>query len=150
MTWSVTPVGIGMTLCNRAAYLTEAVESLLAQSYGEFKLVLVDDGSTDETENLARAFEQRDPRVKYVRCAERWGMVAAWRAAFEQATAEGASYFAWASDHDRWHPRWLQTLVNTLEQYPRCRARVPADTAHRSVRCAAGEAGAPVRNVRRC
>ena len=118
MTWSATPVGIGMTLRNRAAYLTEAVESLLAQSYGEFKLVLVDDGSTDETENLARAFEQRDPRVKYVRCAERRGMVAAWRAAFEQASAGGAGYFAWASDHDRWHPRWLQTLVNTLERYP--------------------------------
>ncbi len=118
MTWSATPVGIGMTLCNRAAYLNEAVESFLAQSYREFKLVLVDEGSTDETEGLARGFEQRDPRVKYVRFAERRGMVAAWRMAFEQASAEGASYFAWASDHDRWHPRWLQTLVDTLEQYP--------------------------------
>jgi len=118
MTRAAAPVGIGMTLCNRAAYLNEAVESLLAQSYAEFNLVLVDDGSTDETESLALAFEQRDPRVRYVRCAERRGMVAAWRMAFEQATAHGARYFAWASDHDRWHPRWLQTLVDTLEQYP--------------------------------
>ena len=113
-----TPVGIGMTLCNRAAYLNEAVESLLAQSHREFTLVLVDDGSTDETERLARAFEQRDPRVQYVRCAERRGMVAAWRTAFEQASPEGVRYFAWASDHDRWHPRWLQTLLETLEEHP--------------------------------
>lgn len=113
-----TPVGIGMTLCNRAAYLNEAVESLLTQSYREFTLVLVDDGSTDETERLARAFEQRDPRVQYVRCAERRGMVAAWRTAFEQASPEGVRYFAWASDHDRWHPRWLQTLLETLEEHP--------------------------------
>ncbi|MGH7555147.1 MAG: glycosyltransferase, partial [Longimicrobiales bacterium] len=49
---------------------------------------------------------------------ERRGMVAAWRSAFEQATARGARYFAWASDHDRWHPRWLETLVGTLQQYP--------------------------------
>jgi len=118
MTRPATPVGIGMTLHNRAAYLNEAVESLLAQSYREFKLVLVDDGSTDETEGLARTFEQRDPRVQYVRFVERRGMVAAWRAAFEHASADGSSYFAWASDHDRWHPQWLQTLVDTLEQYP--------------------------------
>ena len=111
-------VGIGMTLRNRAEYLTEAIDSLLAQSYTRFELVLVDDGSTDETEAIARAYEQRDPRVRYIRFAERRGMVAAWRSAFEQASAGGASYVAWGSDHDRWHPRWLETLVGTLELYP--------------------------------
>ena len=111
-------VGIGVTLRNRAEYMTEAIDSLLAQSYRHFELVLVDDGSTDGTEAIARAYEQRDPRVRYIRFAERRGMVAAWRSAFEQASAGGASYFAWGSDHDRWHPRWLETLVGTLEQYP--------------------------------
>jgi len=111
-------VGIGMTLRNRAEYLTEAIDSLLAQSYRQFELVMIDDGSTDGTEAIARAYEQRDPRVRYVRFPDRRGMVAAWRSAFEQATAHGARYFAWASDHDRWHPRWLETLVGTLQQYP--------------------------------
>jgi hypothetical protein len=111
-------VGIGMTLRNRDGYLTEAIDSLLAQSYRNFELVMIDDGSTDGTEAIARAYEQRDPRVRYVRFPDRRGMVAAWRSAFEQATARGARYFAWASDHDRWHPRWLETLVATLQQYP--------------------------------
>jgi hypothetical protein len=111
-------VGIGMTLRNRAEYLTQAIDSLLAQSYRHFELVMIDDGSTDGTEGIARACEQRDSRVRYVRFEERRGMVAAWRSAFEQATAHGAPYFAWASDHDRWHPRWLETLVGTLQQYP--------------------------------
>jgi hypothetical protein len=111
-------VGIGMTLRNRAEYLTQAIDSLLAQSYRHFELVMIDDGSTDGTEAIARAYEQRDPRVRYVRFLERRGMVAAWRSAFEQVTARGARYFAWASDHDRWHPRWLETLVGTLQQYP--------------------------------
>ena len=111
-------VGIGMTLRNRAEYLTEAIDSLLAQSYTRFELVLVDDGSTDGTEAIARAYEQRDPHVRYIRFAGRRGMVAAWRSAFEQASAGGASYVAWGSDHDRWHPRWLETLVGTLERYP--------------------------------
>ena len=118
MTGRAALVGIGMTLHNRAAYLPEAVESLLAQSYADFTLVLVDDGSTDDSESLARRFVERDARVRYVRLPQRRGMVAAWREAFAQATAGGATYFAWASDHDRWHPRWLETLVATLEQHP--------------------------------
>ena len=45
-------------------------------------------------------------------------MIAAWRAAFEGATSEGAAYFAWASDHDRWHSEWLRTLVRELDGNP--------------------------------
>lgn len=111
-------VGIGMTLHNRAAYLPDAIESLLAQSFGDFTLALVDDGSTDESERLGRRYSERDTRIRYVRLPERQGMVAAWREAFTHATSEGATYFAWASDHDRWHPRWLETLVATLDRHP--------------------------------
>ncbi len=109
---------IGVALHNRASHLSEALDSLLGQSFEHFALVLVDDGSTDGTEALALAYERRDPRIRYVRHAERRGMVATWRAAFEGATAIGATYFAWGSDHDRWHPNWLSTLVATLEGHP--------------------------------
>jgi glycosyltransferase involved in cell wall biosynthesis len=112
-------VGIGMTLFNRASYLPEAIESLLAQSYSNFVLVLVDDGSTDDTERVAGQYVARDPRVRYVRLAPRHGMIAAWRRAFEEATRGGVEYFAWASDHDRWHPQWLERLVDTLDGHPK-------------------------------
>jgi hypothetical protein len=111
-------VGIGVTLHNRAAYLREALDSLLAQSYPHFRLVLVDDGSDDATGTIAREYEGRDRRVRYVRCDERRGMIAAWRSAFELATADPVDYFAWASDHDRWDRRWLETLVEELERHP--------------------------------
>ena len=111
-------VGIGVTLHNRATYLCEALDSLLAQSYPHFRLFLVDDGSTDGTEGIARAYARRDRRISYVRFEERRGMIAAWRAAFEGATSDGAEYFAWASDHDRWHSEWLATLVRELDSDP--------------------------------
>lgn len=109
-------VGLGATLYNRAAYLKEALDSLLAQTYPGFRLVLVDDASTGETESIAREYTARDPRVTYIRHEERQGMTASWRHAFEAATEESSiRYFAWASDHDRWDPRWLECLVNELE-----------------------------------
>jgi hypothetical protein len=110
-------VGLGMTLHNRAEYLPEAIESLLHQTFTDFLLVLVDDGSTDDTERVARQYE-RDPRVRYVKLPRRSGMIAAWRRAFELATQSGASYFAWTSDHDRWAPTWLETLVHALDREP--------------------------------
>ena len=126
-------VGIGVTLRNRASYAREAIDSLLVQTYRNFTLMLVDDASTDETETIARSYEQRDARVRYIRFAERQGMVAAWRTAFELASRDGAPYFAWGSDHDRWDPCWLQTLVQTLDEhrdvvlaYPRTQRIDPA------------------------
>jgi len=115
---AATQVGIGMTLHNRATYLKEAIDSLLTQSYPNFTLVLVDDGSTDDTEAIARSYERADRRVEYVRLPERRGMVSAWRTAFERTSAKGVRYFAWASDHDRWHPRWLETLLQVLDARP--------------------------------
>ena len=109
-------VGIGATLFNRADYLPEALDSLLAQTFGAFQLVLVDDGSSDRTETIARGYAARDPRVRYIRHERRQGMTASWRHAFEEATANPAiRYFAWASDHDRWAPGWLEALIAEME-----------------------------------
>jgi glycosyltransferase involved in cell wall biosynthesis len=113
-------VVLGMTLYNKASHLSEALDSLLAQTYGDFRLVLLDDGSVDDTEAIARAYATRDPRVSYVRHATRQAMVATWREVAEMAfdACPSARYFAWVSDHDRWHPRWLDRLLGEIEAYP--------------------------------
>ncbi len=110
-------VAIGMTLYNNARHLREAVDSLLAQTYSDFHLILLDDASTDETEVVAREYERRDSRVKYFRHASRCAMVATWRDVVAIAVREcpSAQYFAWASDHDRWHPEWLERLIAELD-----------------------------------
>jgi glycosyltransferase involved in cell wall biosynthesis len=113
-------VVLGMTLYNNAGHLPEAIESLLAQTYDDFVLVLLDDASGDETESVARAAAARDARVRYFRHDTRKAMVATWREVVEIAIAEcpSAEYFAWVSDHDRWHPRWLDRLLAELEADP--------------------------------
>jgi glycosyltransferase involved in cell wall biosynthesis len=113
-------VVLGMTLYNNARHLRESLDSLLAQTYPGFSLLLLDDASGDETEAIAREYAARDPRVHYVRHLERRAMIATWREVAEMAMARhpSASMFAWVSDHDRWHPQWLERLVSALDSDP--------------------------------
>ena len=110
-------VVLGMTLYNNARHLREAMDSLLAQTFGDFRLVLLDDASADETESIAREYVAKDSRVTYYRHASRQAMIATWREVAELAMRDvpSATYFAWVSDHDRWHPRWLERMVAELD-----------------------------------
>ena len=57
-----------MAAYNEESFLAEAVESVLAQSFDDFELIITDDGSTDATPELAQAFAERDPqRVRVIR-----------------------------------------------------------------------------------
>jgi glycosyltransferase involved in cell wall biosynthesis len=108
---------IGSPLFNHADHVREAIESILGQTFTDFALVLVDDVSSDTTPAIAREYVERDARVSYVRNEERLGLVDNSRKAFTIARARHpeAEYFAWTSDHDLWHPRWLQQLVDALD-----------------------------------
>jgi glycosyltransferase involved in cell wall biosynthesis len=81
---------------------------------------LLDDASTDGTGDIARRYVDRDRRVRYGRHRDRQAMIATWREVAETATREcpSAEYFAWVSDHDVWHPRWLERLMGELDSDP--------------------------------
>jgi glycosyltransferase involved in cell wall biosynthesis len=113
-------VVIGAPVFNHEQEFREAIESILAQTFTDFGLVIVDDCSTDGTDALAREYAAADPRVVYVRNPQRLGMIGNWRRAFELGLERwpDAEYFAWASDHDLWHPRWLGRLVAALDSMP--------------------------------
>ena len=113
-------VVFGAILFNHAGELREALESVLGQTFRDFAIILVDDCSTDETPQICAEYAALDPRVTYVANTERLGMIGNSVRAFELARQRysGAEYFAWASDHDLWHPRWLQQMVDTLDSHP--------------------------------
>ena len=111
---------IGVPLYNHADDLPDTLESLLAQSYREFRLVCVDDHSTDATGDIVRFYAARDARIVYTRNPARLGMIDNWRRAFDLALEDtpDAEYFAWASDHDIWEAGWLATLLAVLDRHP--------------------------------
>ena len=60
-------VSIGLPVYNGDRYLEEALDSLLAQTYTDFELVISDNASTDRTEEICRSFAERDSRIRYTR-----------------------------------------------------------------------------------
>ena len=110
----------GLAAYNGAEHLAEALESLLGQTRGDLAIVVVDDCSTDETGEIALRYADLDPRVTYERNERRLGLARNWRRAFDLARQRvpEAEYFAWASDHDVWYPRWLETLAAELDDHP--------------------------------
>src|SRR3954469_22622935 len=98
-------VVIGAILFNHGAELREALESVLAQTYEDFALLLVDDQSTDDTPAIAREYQSLDPRVTYIVNTERLGMIGNSVRVFELAREKfpDPDYSAGSSDHAWWH-----------------------------------------------
>lgn len=108
---------LGAPLFNKERDFREAIESVLSQTFTDFALVLVDDCSTDGTPAVAREYAALDSRVTFRANEQRLGMIDNCRRVFAVAREmhPDAEYFAWISDHDIWHPRWLAQLVEALD-----------------------------------
>jgi glycosyltransferase involved in cell wall biosynthesis len=114
MTESWTPaVSIGIPVYNGADFLGAAIESHLAQTFGDFELVISDNASTDGTEELCRGYAKQDPRVRYVRQAENIGANANYNEVARLATAP---YFRWAADDDTLAPDYLEKVYGLLSK----------------------------------
>ena len=106
-------ISVILNTYNRAAVLPRAVESVLAQTYDDFELVIVDDGSTDHTPLVIAQFDDR--RVRYVRQANA-GLSRARN--FGVASSSGR-YVTYLDDDDEVLPGWLEAFV-TLISSPGC------------------------------
>lgn len=108
-------VSIGLVVYNGAAGLPEALDSILAQTHWDFEVIVVDNGSTDATLEIARSYADRDPRVILYPRRKNVGAVGNFRLALSLATSE---YFCWASDHDVYDRVWLERMLAALEERP--------------------------------
>jgi glycosyltransferase involved in cell wall biosynthesis len=124
---AVPRVVFGMAAYNRPATIGRTLESLLSQTLSDIAVVIVDDHPTPEVLAAVEATAAGDPRVVYVPNPSRLGMIANWQRAFECAREKfpASPFFAWASDHDAWHPRWAELLSEALTRRPDCALAYP-------------------------
>ena len=69
----ISKVNICIPVYNGSAYIAESINSVLAQTYEDFQLIVCDNCSTDNTGEIVRSFQ--DPRITYIRNAENLGLV---------------------------------------------------------------------------
>lgn len=108
-------VSIGVPVYNGERYVAETLDSLLAQTFGDFELIICDNASIDRTEQICRAYAERDARVRYVRNAKNLGAARNYRRAFELSSGE---YFRWANADDLFAAEGLARCVEVLERKP--------------------------------
>lgn len=108
-------ISIGFAVYNGERYLKEALDSILAQTYADFELIISDNASTDKTEEICRTYAEKDVRIRYSRNEKNIGGANNENRTF--ALARG-KYFRLAAHDDILAPELLAELVKVLEQDP--------------------------------
>ena len=103
-----------MPTYGHARFIAAAIGSLLQQTRTDWELVVVDDGSPDDTATVVAPY-LADPRIRYERLASNVGLGAALNAAMDRARAPLIAYLP--SD-DVYYPEHLQSLVECLDRNP--------------------------------
>ena len=99
---------------NAEKYVTAAVESVLSQTVCDFEVLVIDDGSQDETGRVVMA--KSDSRIRYIR-QENGGVSSARNTGIHAANGD---YICFLDADDFWYPDHLETLVKLIKAYPQC------------------------------
>jgi|SRR5579871_14995 len=119
---SAPPLSIGLPVRNGMPYLARSLGSILQQSYADFELVVCDNASTDETEEVVRQAARDDSRIRYLRSDNDLGA----SANFNRCVAEtSGALFSWAASDDLFLPRYLERCVEQLSCRPEHAMCVP-------------------------
>ncbi len=98
---------------NRAYCLGKAIESVLAQTYTDFELLVVDDGSTDNTKEVVEQYIAKDNRVHFLSMDTNGGVAAARNYGMRAALGE---YIAFQDSDDYWHQDKLEKQMKTMKE----------------------------------
>lgn len=98
---------------NRADFLREAIESVLSQTFTNYELIVVDDGSRDHTEDVVREF----PRIRYVACSENSGVSHARNLGIKLASGR---YVCFLDSDDLWIKNKLEVQIRWMEAHADC------------------------------
>jgi glycosyltransferase involved in cell wall biosynthesis len=112
---AIPALSIGLPVYNGENYLAEALDSLLAQTFGDFELIISDNASTDSTAAVAARYAASDARIRIFTQPTNIGAALNHNFVFRQARAP---YFKWASHDDVYAPTLLERCLDLLGQRP--------------------------------
>lgn len=106
-------VSVVMPAWNAEHFISEAIASVYLQTFREWELIVVDDGSTDNTPHIVRKWAKIDPRILHVRLQRNSGVSTALNTGCAIASGK---YIAFLGSDDIWFPRKLEESLSYLEQ----------------------------------
>ncbi|MCL2853636.1 MAG: glycosyltransferase [Defluviitaleaceae bacterium] len=106
-------VSVIMPAFNAEATIAEGLDSVLAQTFEDWELIVVDDASTDNTAEAARSYAAKDSRVKLLASETNQGVAAARNQGIQAA---GGEYLAFLDSDDLWRKEKLEKQVRLMEE----------------------------------
>ncbi len=105
-----------MPVFNDKLFLSQALDSLISQTYINFELIISDDFSNDGSEIICREYANKDNRIRYIRQKSNIGISKNMMFLLKEARGE---YFMWAANDDLWDKTFIEKLLMKLEFNPR-------------------------------
>jgi Glycosyltransferases involved in cell wall biogenesis len=105
-------LSVVITLFNKEKYIAATIKSVLKQSYADYELVIIDDGSTDKSVKIVQSFS--DPRIRLIQQANQ-GVSKARNIGVEKAKNSVISFL---DGDDEWKENFLETIVALINKYP--------------------------------
>ena len=93
---------------NCARFLARTIESVIAQTYKNWEMIIVDDGSTDNSLEIIKKYQQQDPRISFYQMDGNQGPAKARNLAIEKASGR---FIAFLDSDDLWHPEKLEAQI---------------------------------------
>lgn len=110
-------VSIVLPVYNGSGLIGRQVDSILAQSFGDFQLFIIDNASEDRTEAVCRQYQARDPRIIYLRNPKNMGLNFSYKRGYYLSA--DSDFIIYASHNDYWHPEYLAECVKALDKNPK-------------------------------
>ena len=104
-------ISIVLPVYNGERYLRESIESVIAQTYTTWELLILDDCSTDRSAEIAKEYEKKDSRIHYYRNERNLRLPRNLNKGFSLAKG---NYLTWTSDDNRFRPNALEKMYLTL------------------------------------
>jgi glycosyltransferase involved in cell wall biosynthesis len=108
-------ITIGLPVYNSERYLRQSLDSLLAQTYSDFVLVISDNASTDGTAQICQDYAAADPRIEYSRNETNIGNPRNFNKVFEMTKTR---YLKWSTADDYWGSSFLERALEVMESDP--------------------------------
>jgi glycosyltransferase involved in cell wall biosynthesis len=104
-----------MPVYNGERFIRRALDSLLAQTFTDFELIICDNASTDGTRPICLEYAEKDERIRYYRNDVNIQPISNFNRVLGYASGE---YFMWAAHDDRWAPSFVESLAEALDSDP--------------------------------